>query len=208
MRIYLAAAWRRRAEMNEVAQELMKLGIEIVSEWVYQGSVSTDGFSDVPQCARAYWADAIVAQIDRCQALVLFTEPGEQGHTCTRFAEFGIALGLQKQIVLVGDSLNVLLDHKRVVRLSSREALMDWALDRYQQQEYSPARAAKSLGVSKQAVLGWCRSGALNARRGDKVNGRQWLVPLDEVERMRTERALKFSASATSVGRMGVARRA
>jgi hypothetical protein len=89
--VYLSARHMRSPELNEAKLELEKAGIEVTARWL------TDlrgGDDDPHRIARISRED-----IERAEAYVLLgDERGDSGH---RHVEFGIAMGLNKPIVVV-----------------------------------------------------------------------------------------------------------
>ena len=107
MRIYIASRYGRRAEMVEAARQLEALGHEVTSRWIDGEHEAVDATASDEE--RRGWALEDVADIDRCQVLLAFTEePGAAGGgRGGRHIETGYALGCGKLVYLVGPSENV-----------------------------------------------------------------------------------------------------
>lgn len=114
MRVYLAAAWSRRAEIEEVAVRLRELGVVITSNWLTEEKALQTGAKEKFLRDRAYLDLNDVAEAD---AIVRFTDP-EFLDTETplvsralisgaRFVEFGYAKALGKTLYVVGGKQNV-----------------------------------------------------------------------------------------------------
>jgi nucleoside 2-deoxyribosyltransferase len=99
MKLYLAARYARREEMEKIAEQLKAAGFEITSDWVYgaeegmsNGDIALKDLSDLEA------ADAILA----------FTEPkGFMFSGGGRHVEFGVAAGLGKYLYFIGDKETV-----------------------------------------------------------------------------------------------------
>jgi len=108
MKVYLAAAWGRRLEIAQVAEQLRALGIEITSRWLTE---ETDMSSDRAQFL-AERAEIDLADVDAADALVRFTDtlaPTVDGRLISgaRMVEFGYAKARGKILYVVGGHQNV-----------------------------------------------------------------------------------------------------
>src|SRR3989304_5353709 len=95
MRIYLAAAFSRRAELSAYAAELRTLGHEVVSRW-HEGErhqASEEELLGADQTTAIRLASEDWDDLERAELLIAFTE-GQQHRHGGRHAEFGLALGL------------------------------------------------------------------------------------------------------------------
>jgi nucleoside 2-deoxyribosyltransferase len=93
--VYLSARFGRKLELQRYAEELTLLDIEVTSRWLT---------SPTPELTDDAWrglAAVDKADIERADALVLFAEPNRDGGG-GRHVEFGIALALGKQVIVVG----------------------------------------------------------------------------------------------------------
>ncbi len=99
MRVYLAARYSRRAEMEDIASHLTARGIGVTSRWI-RGL--HDGLpADV--CANDDIEDILEAH-----AVVAFTEPeGSPYSRGGRHVEAGMALAYCKPLIVVGPTENV-----------------------------------------------------------------------------------------------------
>lgn len=110
-KVYLAARYSRNEEMRCVRVVLMALGYEVTSRWIdchegkYPGSFTCERLNDDPgYCAAIGRND--VEDLAAADTVVSFTSPvgGGKGG---RHVEFGLALGLGKQLIIVGPRENV-----------------------------------------------------------------------------------------------------
>lgn len=192
MKVYLAARWNRGRELREFGRELEQRGIELVSHWVFLESHDGDGFSEVGDLTRQQLAHDTVRNIERANIVVQFLDEGEQGPTCTRYMEAGIALGLQKTLVVVGRPTNLLQFHAGVVRLEDQQELCVWLLDRYSNELLTVEQVARQLKVTRQAVCYWLRRSELPGAR----KGSRWLVRRDDLEAFNVARCRRQAGSA------------
>lgn len=112
VRVYLAARYGRRDEMQGTARWLRSLGYVVTSRWV---ECEDDDQMDSPEAAR--WAVNDVTDVLASDVLVLFGEragvpgAGRGG----RMVELGVALGAGKEIIIVGPVENVFGHHPRAI---------------------------------------------------------------------------------------------
>ena len=95
MRIYLAAAFSRRAELSAYAAELRTLGHEVTSRW-HEGErhqASEEELLGADQTTAIRLASEDWDDLERAELLIAFTD-GQQHRHGARHAEFGLALGL------------------------------------------------------------------------------------------------------------------
>jgi nucleoside 2-deoxyribosyltransferase len=71
MRVYLAAAWSRRAEIALVAEKLRAVGVEITSNWLAEEKAMQTGAMEKFLRDRAY---IDLSDVDRADAIVRFTD--------------------------------------------------------------------------------------------------------------------------------------
>ena len=108
IRIYLAASYRRRQELCLYADDLKALGHEVTSHWL-DGSHDWHGARDrvAPVGEQSLWAVEDLADIDRADALFLFTEHSDKPSRGGASAEFGYALAKGKSIAVIGPRTHV-----------------------------------------------------------------------------------------------------
>lgn len=102
MKVYLAARYHRREEMETVyAPRLPDLGHECIARWVYGGE---EGLS------RRDIAELDLEDVRSADMIILFTHPrGEPQPGGGRFVEFGYALAFNKRCVVIGPEENVFM---------------------------------------------------------------------------------------------------
>jgi hypothetical protein len=98
--VYLSARFERRAELNDYRVELELAGVDVTSRWL------TDPPLELTDAAWPTLATQDVEDIGRAAGLVLFTEPGRPGNGA-RHVEFGVALGMGKRLIIVGEPENI-----------------------------------------------------------------------------------------------------
>lgn len=116
MKIYLCARYSRRDEMRVVRAELQRLGHEITSRWLdteWEGK-DDSGSSAAPAEYREQHALEDVEDVAAADCLIAFTEPPRSGGRGGRHVEFGIALALGKQLIVIGWRENIFHHHPRV----------------------------------------------------------------------------------------------
>lgn len=121
MKVYLAAAYERREEMQGVRDVLQALGHEVTSRWIDQdlsGQQEAAGTAELAADPAAYtkFADKDIEDLRAAEVVVSFTGGGGRGG---RHVEFGMAVMLGKQLVLVGEREHVFHTLPQVVRYRS-----------------------------------------------------------------------------------------
>lgn len=115
MKIYIAARFPKRAEMEIIADKLKSYGHEITSSWVYGGE---EGLT------RENIAVLDINDVARADLVLSFTEPyGTFVPGGGRHVEFGCGLALGKSMVIIGDRENVFHHYPNVAVYSTLE---DW----------------------------------------------------------------------------------
>lgn len=119
VKVYLAALFSRREEMEERASELRSLGYVCNAKWVFGGE---EGLT------RAEIAEVDLEDIRDCDTLVVFTHPrGTPLPGGGRHFETGYAFALGKPVVVVGDREHIFLDHPDVTVYPDWDSLLkDW----------------------------------------------------------------------------------
>lgn len=105
MKFYIAARFSRRPEANALAQALKRKGHIITSRWVLPGTdhVMPTGLSaQAADSERRRFALEDLEDVIDCDCCVsLMEEPRNNGRG-GRHVEFGIAVGLMKELVVIG----------------------------------------------------------------------------------------------------------
>ena len=109
MKVYLAARFSRRDELNGYRAELEALGIDVTSRWLRGGHEWT-GTRDheIPCGDQARFATEDLEDIDAADVVVCFTEPSGSGPARGgRHVEMGYAIAREKVVMVVGHRENV-----------------------------------------------------------------------------------------------------
>jgi hypothetical protein len=103
MRIYLAAPFRKRLEIREIADKLWSAGFDIVSTWIHEAT-RPEGMTHQDFFFKLGLKD--LNEISAADMLIL--DAREQSETGGKEVEFGFALGSyhRKLIVIVGEPRN------------------------------------------------------------------------------------------------------
>lgn len=98
MKFYLTARFERKNEVAGFAEDLARLGHEVTSRWI---TVEIDPGTNLSDPIWPELAKQDVDDIRRADAMICLTETSGGGGA--RHAEFGLGLGLGKQIYIVGN---------------------------------------------------------------------------------------------------------
>lgn len=107
MRWYLAASFSRQEEMRGYRTALLNQGEEVQARWITDHTSSVEHDTDDQRTE-----DAIhdIEDITKCEAVMFFSEtpdaPGIRKRG-GRHVEYGIALALNKRVVIIGERENV-----------------------------------------------------------------------------------------------------
>ncbi len=103
MLIYLAARFSRRFELQGVRADLARAGHQVTSRWIDQRRDATD------TAEAAAVAHRDIADIELADCLIAFSESPRSGLSTRggRHVEMGIAIGLDKRVIVVGPVENV-----------------------------------------------------------------------------------------------------
>ena len=105
MKIYIAARFSKRPEANALAQELKEMGHVITSRWVKPDSdhVAPTGLSQqAADSERQRFAVEDLEDVIACDCCVSLMEEPRNNSRGGRHVEFGIAVGLNKALVVIG----------------------------------------------------------------------------------------------------------
>jgi hypothetical protein len=127
VKVYLAGAFSRQAELRNVALELEALGIEVTSRWLYETGPEN------PKDRQWYRRETAFKDIQDLRAadiLVRFTDKFESDETvpsyllsCARMFEFGMAWERGIPVVTVGGTQNVFDSLPNIIHLPDVESL-------------------------------------------------------------------------------------
>jgi nucleoside 2-deoxyribosyltransferase len=111
--VYLSARFSRREELNRYRERLAEAGIEVTSRWL------TDPTPELTDEAWRTLAAKDRGDIRRADALVLFAD-SKRDSRGGRHVEFGMALALEKRLIVVGEIENLFQ------RLTEVEVVNSW----------------------------------------------------------------------------------
>jgi hypothetical protein len=123
LKVYMAARFSRRDELREYVPFLVNLGIDVTSRWLHEVGPLDGKMSN--HTARFLGDTALVdyEDIERADAILLFSEDPLVGFVRGgRHVEFGIALGLGKNVYVIGPKENIFHYMPGVEHFASLEA--------------------------------------------------------------------------------------
>ena len=129
MKIYIAARFSRRPECNALARKLMKMGHTITSRWVKPDSdhVMPTGLSQqASDKERTRFALEDIDDVMACDAMVSLMEEPRNNSRGGRHVEFGIAIGLDKALFIIGPRETVFHHLPRVSHCDTVEEFLEF----------------------------------------------------------------------------------
>lgn len=108
-RVYLAGRFSRRAEFNGYADRLREAGHTVDARWLTEEHEWYGGTAAEELAAAREFAMDDLADVAQADVVLVFTEPPNPGgrNRGGRHVEYGIAIGMRKDIVVVGQPENV-----------------------------------------------------------------------------------------------------
>ena len=117
MKVYMAALFSRREEMEDKAIFLRASGYQVVSSWVFGGE---EGL------ARSDIAVLDLDDVEKADILLAFSHPrGTHTPGGGRHIEFGYALARGKICVVIGPRENVFHEHPSVIQYDSLQEFLN-----------------------------------------------------------------------------------
>lgn len=108
MKIYLAARYSRRMELLGYAAELRAVGHTVTSRWLDGNHEAEDNAFDGGLVDGAQFALEDLRDLRRADIVIAFTEVPRSGHSRGgRHVEFGVAIAMDKHLIVVGHRENV-----------------------------------------------------------------------------------------------------
>jgi nucleoside 2-deoxyribosyltransferase len=107
VKIYLAAPFSWKDQMNIYASELRELGMEVTSRWLEEPHASTTQLSELEEEQHSFYAKQDCQDISNADVLVFFSDPSKTIVRGGRHVEFGIALALGMPVVVIGEKENI-----------------------------------------------------------------------------------------------------
>lgn len=108
MKIYIAARYNRKEEMKGVAARLRTAGHKVASMWMYETYEANVTLNQVPQEILREIALSDYIELGAADAVLMFSEDPLVGTPRGgRHVEFGIAIGMGKDIYVIGPKENI-----------------------------------------------------------------------------------------------------
>ena len=111
MKVYLAAPYQKKAQMNVCAAELRAGGVEVTSSWLDEPHKPTTQMHELTPEEHQKYAIQDVRDVQAADILVLFTDPTKTIVRAGRHVEFGIAVQRKIPIFVVGDERENIFHH-------------------------------------------------------------------------------------------------
>lgn len=125
MKIYLAARYGRREEMQCMASLLLAMGHEVTSRWLCGDHQAADNEVDCPEPAKAcHFALDDYFDIDQAQLVISFTESIRTPSRGGRHVEFGLGLAMGKRMWIVGPREHVFHCLAKVIHFTTLEKML------------------------------------------------------------------------------------
>jgi len=127
--VYLGGRYELRDALRRYAEELFPQGVGCTASWLWgtSGLPLPVGAPSVMELGPEFdylkrgWGRQDAYDVARANSVVIFTEGLSGTRRGGAHVEFGIALGLGKHLVLVGDRLNVFHHHPEVEQVATWE---------------------------------------------------------------------------------------
>jgi hypothetical protein len=111
MKVYIAAPYSRKDQMNVYAAELRKGGVEVTSSWLNEIHPPTVQMPDLTHEEHQKYAIQDIKDVRAAKAMVFFTDQTKQIIRAGRHVEFGIAIERRMPIFVVGLEKENLFHH-------------------------------------------------------------------------------------------------
>jgi len=111
MRVYLAAPYQQKDQINIYAAQLRAGGIEVTSSWLEETHKPTIQMDELTSAEHLEYAVRDVADIRKAKIFVLFTDPTKTVFRAGRHVEFGIAVERGMPIYVVGAEFENIFHH-------------------------------------------------------------------------------------------------
>ena len=126
MKIYLAAPYSRKDEINKYAAELRAGRIEVTSSWLDEPHKPTTQMHELTHEEHQQYAVQDVKDVQAANILVFFTDPTKAIIRAGRHVEFGIAVQRGIPIYVVGEERENIFHHlPKVVHFKQWDKLRD-----------------------------------------------------------------------------------
>ena len=108
MKLYLAAGFSRKHEMQDKSSKLERLGYEVISSWPWEEIAPTTTLAECTTEHLLKHGRIDIKEIENCDALLLFTQdPSIPFCRGGRMHEAGYAHALGKHVVVIGPRENI-----------------------------------------------------------------------------------------------------
>lgn len=106
--IYLAAPYRRRNELRDIAEELQSFGVRVTSRWLLEDFSLNVQLGELPEKVNTDIATMDLTDILAADGMLFFAEDANnQPPRGGRHVEFGYALAEGLQMYVIGDKENI-----------------------------------------------------------------------------------------------------
>jgi hypothetical protein len=120
MKVYLAARYSQKDEMNIYAEDLRKMGYTVTASWIAEPHAPGTKLDEIPKAKLWEYQLQDLRDIDEADGLIFFsqdpTTPTVRGG---RHVEFGYALAQRKPILVVGPRENIFHYNINVTQVDS-----------------------------------------------------------------------------------------
>ena len=111
MKVYLAAPYQQKDQINIYAAQLRAGGVEVTSSWLDETHKPTVQMHELTSAEHLEYAVRDVADIRKAKIFVLFTDPTKTVFRAGRHVEFGIAVERGMPIYVVGAEFENIFHH-------------------------------------------------------------------------------------------------
>ena len=141
LRVYIAAPYSRKDEMNFVKSRLLEIGIGVTSSWLKEPHSPTAQMGDLSHEEHQTYALQDIADVRAADAMLFFTDPTKTIIRAGRHVEFGMAVALNEfrfgnyPIFVVGQDRENIFHHLDNVShydswKDARNALVEYSANR------------------------------------------------------------------------------
>jgi nucleoside 2-deoxyribosyltransferase len=127
LRVYLAAPYVAKKQIEAEAAELRALGIEVTSSWLEETHSPTTQLHELTHEEHQGFAVRDVQDVRAADVFVFHTDPTKAIIRGGRHVEFGIAVALHKPILIVGEEQENIFHHlPNLNRVATWEQARAW----------------------------------------------------------------------------------
>lgn len=130
-KVYLAAQYRMKEELNDYANWLEDIGVEVTSSWLNEEEDANVQLADLSIGKKIEYAQRDLDDIDRSDAIILFTvEPTVCTFRGGRMHEFGYAAAKGKMLIICGPRENIFHYFPDIFQFDNFNQILDWYMGR------------------------------------------------------------------------------